>query len=263
MMVDHLKSHSHNTGGKIIKLSTSTSLNMAESWHDIASLEHFWIVRRFQVLQKVFALFLQPSIVSCDIGCGRGLLQLQLYRNCGLCADGIDLNEQALENHLGLGTLYLYNILERAHELKEKYQMLFLFDVLEHISETDDFLDACSYLLKPGGHVIINVPASSTLYSAYDKAAGHLRRYSIESLRTETSKIGLKDVLYTYWGFTYVPLILLRKFLYRNGSIEDIIKKGFEVKNRYMNEILLKIGQFEYIPQQFFGSSIMMAVRKI
>jgi predicted SAM-dependent methyltransferase len=168
-----------------------------------------------------------------------------------------------LENHPGPGTLYLYNILERAHELKEKYQMLFLFDVLEHISETDDFLDACSYLLKPGGHIIINVPASSILYSAYDKAAGHLRRYSMESLRMETSRVGLKDVLYTYWGLTYVPLILLRKFLHRNGSVEDIIKKGFDVRNKYINSILLRTGKFEYMPQQFFGSSIMMAVRKM
>ena len=262
-MTEHLEMNSNKRESTIVKLSPPIPLNMAESWHEIASIEHFWIIRRFQILQKVFAPLLMPDIVCCDIGCGQGLLQLQLYRHCAICADGIDLDEDVLKNHLGPGTLYLYNILDRAPELKEKYQTLFLFDVLEHVSEPDTFLDACSYLLQPYGHIILNVPASQRLYSAYDKAAGHLRRYSIDDLRIAVSKVGLQDVSHTYWGFPYVPLLLLRKFLHRNGSKEDIIKRGFDVQNKYMNRIFLILGQLEYIPQQFFGSSIMMAARKV
>jgi hypothetical protein len=55
----------------------------------------------------------------------------------------------------------------------------------------------------------------------------------------------------------------LRKLLHRNGAGKDIIKRGFDVKKEYMNRILLLLGQLEYIPQQFFGSSIMMAARKV
>ena len=262
-MTEHREMNSNKRESTIVKLSQPIPLNMAESWHEIASLEHFWIIRRFQILQKVFAPLLKPDVVCCDIGCGQGLLQHELHRHWAICADGIDLDEDVLKNHPGPGTLYLYNILDRALELKEKYQILFLFDVLEHVEEPDAFLDACSYILQPEGHIIINVPASQSLYSAYDKAAGHLRRYSVDDLRTVINKVGLQDASHTYWGFPYIPLILLRKLLHRNGAGKDIIKRGFDVKKEYMNRILLLLGQLEYIPQQFFGSSIMMAARKV
>lgn len=56
-------------------------------------------------------------------------------------------------------------------------------DVLEHIEKDKEELEAAAALLKPGGHIIILSPAFQSLYSPFDKAIGHYRRYTKPTLR--------------------------------------------------------------------------------
>ena len=56
-------------------------------------------------------------------------------------------------------------------------------DVLEHIEKDKEELEAAAELLKPGGHVIILSPAFQSLFSPFDKAIGHYRRYTKATLR--------------------------------------------------------------------------------
>jgi 2-polyprenyl-3-methyl-5-hydroxy-6-metoxy-1,4-benzoquinol methylase len=55
-------------------------------------------------------------------------------------------------------------------------------DVLEHIEEHDDELRRASKHLRPGGHLIVLAPAYQALYSSFDTAVGHCRRYNRRSL---------------------------------------------------------------------------------
>ena len=72
----------------------------------------------------------------------------------------------------------LYNIHDRAPDLAARYDAIILFDVIEHIESPAEFLASALYHLKPGGRVFINVPALQSLYSKFDVAVGHYRRYS-------------------------------------------------------------------------------------
>jgi ubiquinone/menaquinone biosynthesis C-methylase UbiE len=58
------------------------------------------------------------------------------------------------------------------------YDTVVYIDVLEHINHEKDEIVAASRLLKPGGHIIALVPAYQCLYTSFDKAVGHYRRYS-------------------------------------------------------------------------------------
>jgi SAM-dependent methyltransferase len=55
-------------------------------------------------------------------------------------------------------------------------------DVLEHIEDDREELRRASALLRPGGHLIVLAPAHQFLYSPFDKAIGHYRRYSRHDL---------------------------------------------------------------------------------
>jgi SAM-dependent methyltransferase len=55
-------------------------------------------------------------------------------------------------------------------------------DVLEHIEADREELRAAAAHLKPGGHLVVLAPAHNGLYTAFDKAIGHVRRYSKSSL---------------------------------------------------------------------------------
>jgi hypothetical protein len=62
--------------------------------------------------------------------------------------------------------------------------------VLEHIEHDDEELQAAFARLKPGGYLLVLVPAHPFLYSPFDKAIGHFRRYNATSLKKAATAIG-------------------------------------------------------------------------
>ncbi len=67
-------------------------------------------------------------------------------------------------------------------ELTEKFDTVFLLNVLEHLQDEASAIQNCRSLLKNGGILIILVPAYSILFSAMDKALYHYRRYTAKQL---------------------------------------------------------------------------------
>ena len=65
----------------------------------------------------------------------------------------------------------------------EKFAALLYIDVIEHIEFDAAELERAAGLLIPGGHLVILVPAHQWLYTPFDKAIGHFRRYSRTSLK--------------------------------------------------------------------------------
>jgi 2-polyprenyl-3-methyl-5-hydroxy-6-metoxy-1,4-benzoquinol methylase len=63
-----------------------------------------------------------------------------------------------------------------------QFEALIYLDVVEHIEDDATELLLASKVLKPGGHLIILVPAHQWLYTPFDKAIGHFRRYSRSTL---------------------------------------------------------------------------------
>ena len=63
-----------------------------------------------------------------------------------------------------------------------KFDLILLADVIEHIEDDKKTLNKLFDKLKPSGILIIFVPACQFLYSPFDNQIGHFRRYSIQSL---------------------------------------------------------------------------------
>jgi SAM-dependent methyltransferase len=66
----------------------------------------------------------------------------------------------------------------------ERFDTILYLDVLEHIADDRQELALAISRLAPGGSVIVLAPAHQSLYSPFDAAIGHFRRYSTRSLRT-------------------------------------------------------------------------------
>jgi len=67
-------------------------------------------------------------------------------------------------------------------------------DVLEHFRDDRAFLATAARLLRPGGHLLVKVPADSRRYSAMDRASGYYRRYDREPLVALAQSLGLEVV---------------------------------------------------------------------
>jgi hypothetical protein len=66
------------------------------------------------------------------------------------------------------------------------FDSIVYIDVLEHIEDDKSELAQAFHLLRPGGRLIVLAPALQALYSPFDKAIGHYRRYARKSLRSCT-----------------------------------------------------------------------------
>jgi protein-L-isoaspartate O-methyltransferase len=63
-----------------------------------------------------------------------------------------------------------------------RYDTILYVDVLEHIDDDTGELVRAASLLRPGGNLVVLAPAHQALYSAFDKAIGHFRRYNATTL---------------------------------------------------------------------------------
>ncbi len=93
------------------------------------------------------------------------------------------------------------------------FDTIIYIDVLEHIEKDAEEMKKAAAHLNPGGHVIILSPAFQYLYSPFDKAIGHHRRYTKKTIRNITpSELHLTSSRY-YDSFGYFAALLNKLFL--------------------------------------------------
>jgi 2-polyprenyl-3-methyl-5-hydroxy-6-metoxy-1,4-benzoquinol methylase len=68
----------------------------------------------------------------------------------------------------------------------ERFQTIIYIDVLEHIDGDQQELAAAVERLTPGGHIVVLSPAHEWLYSEFDRAIGHVRRYNLRDVHRLT-----------------------------------------------------------------------------
>lgn len=244
---------------RIEYLSPAAGVRMADRWFEIATIDHFWIRRRFEVLQRLAGGLITGAGQMAEIGCGHGLLQRQIEDAYGREVTGFDLNECALRQNVSRRSrVCCYDIFQRDPALRARFDMIFLFDVLEHISDEDGFLQALLFHLGEQGKLVINVPAGQWFFSPYDTAAGHVRRYSMRTLRESARRSGLFPARWSYWGLPLVPTLMLRKlWLVGQHDKGKIITTGFDARSATMNSGLGALSRCEWIPQKLLGTSLM------
>jgi ubiquinone/menaquinone biosynthesis C-methylase UbiE len=62
------------------------------------------------------------------------------------------------------------------------FDSILYIDVLEHIEDDRAEIETAVALLKPGGHLVVLAPAHQSLFTQFDKAIGHFRRYNTQTL---------------------------------------------------------------------------------
>jgi SAM-dependent methyltransferase len=245
-------------------LSPPARVSMADQWFEVASIDHFWIRRRFRVLQRVAGEYIQSAGEMAEIGCGNGLLQRQIEIGYERSVTGLDLNEYALKRNVSTKSrVCCYDILDRNPNLEAAFDLIFLFDVLEHIENEGAFLNAALFHLAADGRVVINVPAGPWAFSAYDRAAGHVRRYLVGSLTKAAQRNALDVITWTYWGLPLVPTLAIRKiWLSLSRDQSSTIRKGFDSRSPLVNRLFAILSGLESIPQKVLGTSLMAVLKR-
>ncbi len=199
-------------------LSQPQAVSMADEWFQFATADHFWMQWRHHLIVRAVkrsGAVLQRAL---EVGCGNGVARQMLERDLGIAIDGCDLNQPVLETAKpGRGRLFVYNIFDQEPSLLERYDAVFLLDVIEHIRDDSAFLTAALRHLRQGGLLVVNVPAGMLLFSDYDRVQGHVKRYTARSLVALFDQCGIETGGVQPWGLLMVPFLLARKALLRRG----------------------------------------------
>jgi len=105
---------------------------------------------------------------------------------------------------------------DKSHLFTNSFDSICYINVLEHIEDEKEAMQHAYNSLRPGGHLLIFVPALSFLYSDLDKKLGHFRRYSKKNLVETVSSAGFTIKKAKYFDIAgiipwYLVFVLLKR----------------------------------------------------
>lgn len=165
--------------------------------------DYWWFVGRRRIVQTLLEHTVprlpSPTLRLVDIGCGTGANLPMLRDAVGLQGGvvGVDFSPLALrfarEQLKDLAGVGLSQGDAMQLPLRDGCaDCVTMLDVLEHLSDDGRALSEVARVLKPGGALILTVPAYGHLWSAHDEALHHFRRYEKHQLRARLREAGLK-----------------------------------------------------------------------
>lgn len=230
---------------------------------------HWWYVSLHSlILQQMPRMMRKLRIL--DAGCGTGRL-LQLL-SATSAIEGCDVSETALSlcRKRGL-TAITHTDLNRVTLEHDRYDVITSIDVLYHREVKDDgaVLREMYSALKPGGLLILQVPAYEWLRSRHDDAVHTGRRYTRPKIEQLVTSCGFTIEKTTYRvTLLFVPIALARlaKNLVRRHSTEREAASDVKRHSVAVNAALLKVMKIENrLLRRFslpFGASVFTIARK-
>lgn len=216
-------------------------------YQDLYELEdkHFWHIAKRRAVSSFIEKYLPSKKAHIlDVGCGTGK-NMETFKKFGEVW-GIDNSKKAIEfcKKRGLRNLKVGDATSTGFGVSS-FDLITMLDVLEH---TDDnkTLKEIYRILKPGGIVIITVPAYQWMWSQWDNVLHHKRRYTRGGLKKLLTNNRFKPLKISYMNsYLVAPVLLIR-------SIKKVVSKknygsDFQLSNNMINFLFGKVAAAEFL----------------
>ncbi|GAB1544016.1 class I SAM-dependent methyltransferase [Scytonema sp. NUACC21] len=235
-----------------------------------ASVEdkHWWFVgRRLIVDAVVRKLKLPKNPKILEAGCGTGGNLLLLARHGQVSAMELDEVACKIANERQVTQVQLGSLPDNI-PFTEKYDLVVILDVLEHLDDDKAALLALHSRLKPDGWLLVTVPAYQFLWSQHDEINHHKRRYVLKGLKQVVRKAGFVVRYGSYFNFFLFPIVALVRCLRRLLRLESdcVGSSDIALPSKPVNRFLsLLFASERHLLQRFslpFGVSILLLAQK-
>ena len=226
---------------------------------------HWWFVGRRKILFDITKRKVGRVGRILDIGCGTGV-NAKWLGELGKEVYGVEMSDEAI----GLAKKRTPNLRVIKGEfpnleINDRFDLITLFDVLEHFEDDIAAMRKIRGMLNPGGCAVFSVPAFSFLWSEHDLLAHHKRRYTARELQGKLVQAGFYPVRITYFNtFLFMPILFfrfMRKILGLRGG-----KTDFFMAPAPFNFLLAKLFGAERFLLRFinfpFGVSLIAIAKK-
>src|SRR4051812_260614 len=197
---------------------------------------HWWYHGRRRVLGAVLGgLDLSNGPRVLDAGCGSGRTLDELARLGE--AHGMELNPSGVAAARARGHHVLEGRVEAIPYEDASFDLVTCLDVIEH---TDDVaaLGELRRVTRPGGRLVVTVPAHPRLWSRHDEVNGHRRRYTRESLRRSAEATGWSVERLTGFNVVYLAPAAIVRLARREGAGSNGGGSELELTPRALDPVL-------------------------
>lgn len=235
---------------------------------------HFWYKGRLKSIRNLIIKYVSLGTKAkfLEIGGGTGATSAFLKSQI----DGsYTVSEVSLEAILNAKRRYPSNnyvqLDARNIPYQNKFNIIGIFDVIEHLEEEKQVMDEIYKALEKSGYILISVPQYNWLWSNHDELSGHKRRYTRKQLCDLLASSGFEVIKVTSYLTAAFPLMLIarlfrgRKKVIQNNNFSEA--SGMEVPsllNRFLGILtnldasLIRLGIS--LP---FGGSLIVVGKKI
>lgn len=196
-------------------------------------IEHhpWWQARGRLVVELLRRLRVDRSADILEAGCGWGT-NLALLEVAGYAVTGLDISRLSLERlDRADRKLIEADLTKDLPAGTQLYDVVLALDVIEHIDDDSSVVRRLGQLTKPGGLVILSVPALPELYSEFDEVQGHRRRYTRDTLREAIDGAGLLEISRIFWWGQWMARVLGRRKSARRARPGET---GAEIYKKYL-----------------------------
>jgi SAM-dependent methyltransferase len=226
---------------------------------------HWWWVARRKVLRRLLNRFLGKDSKRkiLEVGCSTGS-NLRMLQDFGT-VHAMEMHEPSVEYcRMRFPGIRVYDG-GIPDPLRDSYDVICLFDVLEHIEDEQGALEWIDDHLAPGGVLLLTVPAFDFLWSRHDELAHHFRRYKkadLEALLRERFEVVYTSYFNTHL-FPAIALVrLIQRLLHLDSGENDKAVGGTGFSNKVLQAVFASERLWLPVLKLPFGVSIFAAVQK-
>jgi len=175
---------------------------------------HWWYaVRRGIVLDALTATGLDPRDIL-EVGCGTGgFLDVLAKRYPAATVAGVEPSDAARRVALDAGRPVKPGAFGSLGVEDGSVDLLVALDVLEHCDDEDEALEDAMRVLRPGGGLVMTVPAMPSLWGSHDRANAHRCRYTRAHLTEVVGGAGFEALRCSYFNMFLLPLAFAARAL--------------------------------------------------
>lgn len=203
-----------------------------------------------------------------DAGCGTGMNALALENRYGIRMHGVDLAPLAGDycRKRGFDRAAVASVL-RLPFADDSFDLISSMDVLSHVDGDEQALREFHRVLRPGGWLVLRVPAFASLRSRHSQFIAERRRYCARDLSSMLALQGFSVLRSTYANFFLSPVAWFKFRIWENVTHQEPQSGVSEAPAPWLNRLLLLVLQSEaaLIRSGFrlpFGQSLMVLARK-
>jgi SAM-dependent methyltransferase len=239
----------------------------AKSYHEMCELEeqHWWFVARRSILEFFIKKNTKPSAQILEIGAGTGGNLEMLMRHGKVTAiEPNDFAREKIREKFSEKISAVNGKLPNGLNLQnQSFDLICLFDVLEHVEEDLASLSELKKFLNPDGKIIITVPAFQFLWGKHDEKLHHHRRYNFHNLENLIKNSGFTAEKITYFNCILFPLAasfrLFEKITHHQSNKQP---HGLPPFNKFLTMIFSSekfwLKNFNF----YFGLSLLCVLKK-